>query len=64
MYHKWKRCELCNRFLEITEFLQREDRNGRYEWCVSCMKEQGREQNYPKQSKRGGGNLELVPRDT
>ena len=63
MFHKWKKCEHCRRWLEITEFLLREDRNGRYEWCISCMREQGRDKDYPMLTKRGGGNIELLPRD-
>jgi len=58
-WRKLKKCESCSRWLEITEFLKREDREGYYSWCFGCMKEKGRSGDYPPLRKRGGGTIDL-----
>ncbi len=59
----FKICEKCGKLVDLSLFLKREDRAGYYAWDVNCMAEQGREAGYPTSKKRGGGSLELEPRD-
>lgn len=58
-----RRCEKCGKLLDLSQFLQREDRVGYYAWDVGCMAEQCRTASYPAHNKRGGGSLELEPQD-
>jgi len=58
-----KKCEKCGRWRELSHFLKREDRKGFYAFCDDCMKEQGREPDWPDVRERGGGNLRLEPQD-
>jgi len=57
------RCENCNKWRELSHFLKRENRAGYYAFCDDCMTEMCREPGYPAFNKRGGGSLELEPRD-
>jgi len=59
----FKICEKCGKPIDLSQFLKREDRVGYYAWDVDCMAEQGREVGYPTSKERGGGSLELEPRD-
>lgn len=56
-------CNKCGKQLSLSQFLQREDRIGYYAWDKICMAEQARSTDYPALDKRGGGSLELEPRD-
>jgi len=63
MYRKLKHCDCCKRWLDIRNFLKREDREGYYSWCFDCMKERGRTGDYPPLRERGGGTIDLGDRD-
>lgn len=58
-----RRCEKCGKLLNLSQFLKREDRKGFYAFCNGCMIEQAREPDWPGYRERGGGSLELEPRD-
>lgn len=56
-----KQCDNCHRWVDENEFLERDDRSGQlYRWCIGCMKEQGRDKDWPPESERGGGSLEIM----
>lgn len=57
------RCGNCNKWRELSRFLKREDRVGYYAFCDDCMTEQVREPDWPGYRERGGGSLELEPKD-
>lgn len=55
-----KLCICCGRFLSISNFNIRHDRNsGTYSYCSGCLVEQARTTDYPPKEWRGGGRIEF-----
>ena len=61
-----KFCVNCGKFKNLSKFERREDRQGYYAFDKLCMVKQCRvpdKYNWPRFENRGGGSLELEPRD-
>jgi len=54
-----KLCNCCGRFLNISNFNIRHDRNSIYSWCSGCLIEQARTTDYPSERDRGGGRIQF-----
>lgn len=50
-------CSHCHKLLPVTEFFVREDRPELYKWCKTCMRQQGREPDWPPVEERGDGKI-------
>jgi len=51
-----KRCLRCNKLKQLEEFEERADRPGRFAWCKTCMRLEGRSKELPPMSWRGDGS--------
>ncbi len=48
-------CKWCHSWKPVTEFYEREDRDGYYKWCKDCMDKNGRSVKWPPATERGYG---------
>lgn len=50
-------CPNCKRYLSVSKFQRRDDRNSLYKWCSDCMISGGRSEDYPPEKDQGGGRI-------
>jgi hypothetical protein len=48
-------CKKCKRIKSNYDFLEREDREGLYSWCIECMVKYSRRVDFPPKDERGFG---------